>query len=465
VTAPHAASVRFGRLERRGLLLGLSASQVGTLGSGLVVLLVAEYAAGVAGVLVTAPVWGLLAAVALTPVRGRPVVEWLPVVTHWAARRALRATIHLSRPRHMDPESLVLPGVAARLTVTASPATGAALIRDARSGTVTAIVELSGRGFLLEDAGTQDRRVAGWARFLASLAQQPAVVRIQLLHRRLPGGAARVRRWWARHACADAPWASRVVAELLADPAEDSDRLECLLAVALRVRRGSLTAIERQLATLVDALAAAELDVRGWVTPRRLRRVLRAAYDPEGAARAEDVELAGPLVGPMGLAEDWSHVRTDSACHATFWVSEWPHSEVHPSFLRPLLLAPGARRALTLLAEPLPPDKALREIRRAKAEQLADAAQRARIGQVEDEASRAAAADLARREQELVAGHGDLRFVGLLTVTAATPSELDAACAATEAAAAQAACELRRLVGQQAQAHAAAALPLARGLL
>ena len=48
--------------------------------------------------------------------------------------------------------------------------------------------------------------------------------------------------------------------------------------------------------------------------------------------------------------------------------------------------------------------------------------------------------------------------------TAADADQLDAACAEVEVAAGQAGCELRRLVGQQAQAFAAAALPLGRGL-
>ena len=95
----------------------------------------------------------------------------------------------------------------------------------------------------------------------------------------------------------------------------------------------------------------------------------------------------------------------------------------------------------------------------------ASAAQRLRIGQVEDEATRAEVEDLVRREQELVAGHGDMRFTGLVTVTAPTLDELEAACAATEAAAAQSLCEVRRLVGQQGLAHLAGAVPLARGVL
>ena len=236
---------------------------------------------------------------------------------------------------------------------------------------------------------------------------------------------------------------------------------------------GSAT-IDQQLAAFHTTLVAADLDVRGWVTPRMLHRVVRSAYDPAGAALfhngpAETSAVSraarrAPL-GPMGVAESWDSVRSDSAHHSVYWIAEWPRSDVHPGFLQPLLLAPGVRRTFTLIAEPLSPAKALREIRRAKVERTADAAQRARIGRLEDESTRAEASDLIRREQDLVAGHGDLRFAGFITVTAADRQGLDAACAATEFSAAQAMCELRRLVGQQLQAHASVCLPLGRSLL
>ncbi len=69
-----------------------------------------------------------------------------------------------------------------------------------------------------------------------------------------------------------------------------------------------------------------------------------------------------------------------------------------------------------------------------------------------------------QRERELVAGHTDLLFAGFLAVTASTKDELDGAVAEMQRAAIQAGCETRRLVGQQTQAFAAAALPLGRGL-
>jgi hypothetical protein len=69
-----------------------------------------------------------------------------------------------------------------------------------------------------------------------------------------------------------------------------------------------------------------------------------------------------------------------------------------------------------------------------------------------------------RQEADLTAGHGVLRYTGLIAVTAPSTNELDTAVAAIEQAAIQASCETRLLVGQQAQAFTAAALPLCRRL-
>ena len=477
MTAPAPATVRFGRLERRGVLLGLSGAQLMMLGTAVSVAVVAEYAAGALGVVASAPVWLLCSVLALVSVAGRPLMAWAPIVGDWTARRSLRRTAHVARPMRGEPgDGLVLPGIPGTLNVVSSAATGAVHVVDPRSGTVTAILELRGRGFILEDPGAQDRRVGGWGSVLASLCQQPDIVRIQVLHRTGRGGAAGAHRWWAEHAMADAPFASRILADLLADAEETTDRQECVLAVAMRAPRGrgrgrdrDWSGIDQQVAALTDALHATDLDVQGPVTPGRLSALLRAAYDPETSylpARGDGHDSpVSQWVGPMGVVESWDRLRTDSAHHIVYWVQEWPRSDVHATFLRPVLLAPGARRTFTLIAEPLAPGKALRDIRRAKVEHTADAAQRARIGRVEDASTAAEAGDLVRREQDLVAGHGDLRFAGLITVSAATPEELEAACLATEAAAAQAMCELRRLVGQHGQAHAAASLPLARGLL
>lgn len=85
-----------------------------------------------------------------------------------------------------------------------------------------------------------------------------------------------------------------------------------------------------------------------------------------------------------------------------------------------------------------------------------------KIGQIEDAAQTAEYHDVLKQEADLTAGHGVLRYTGLIAVSAPTIDELDAAVSAIEQAAIQASCEVRRLVGQQAQAFTTAALPLCR---
>lgn len=468
-TTTQPTSVRFGRLERRGVLLGLTGAQLAVAALAVVIATAAVYVGGEVGLALSSLGWGPLLIAATVSVGGRPVVRWVPLLADWATRRATGRTAAVASARApRRPDTLMLPGIAGRMAVATAPRVGAALVVDRRAGTAVAIARVVGSGFVLADPATQDHRVAGWGRVLAALCQQPAIVRLQVLHRTLPAQPAN--RTWRQDADPDAPWSSRVLADLLAGV--PGERNETLLALAVRIPRGrgrvlgvaQLGEIERHLSALGDSLAAADLRVQSWVGPTDLAATLRDGYDPTTGTSAASA-APGTLQGPMGISEHWDHLRSDGAVHAVYWVAEWPRSDVHPGFLQPLLLAPGTWRAVTLLAEPLPPARALREIRRAKAEHLADAAQRARIGQVEDEATRAEQSDLVRREAELVAGHGDLRFTGLVTVTAPTLDELAAACATTEAAAAQALCEIRRLVGQQGQAHAAGALPLARRLL
>ncbi len=455
--------VRFGRLERRGLLLGLTGAQVGLVGVALVTVVAAGVAAGPAGILLGAPVWAAALAWALVPVGGRPLVEVLPTAAGWAARRLTRSHHDLAAPAAASvPESVAVPGLSSRVRVTADDH-GAALVRCSRGpgAPVTFIAEVRGRGFLLESSAAQDRRVAAWGRLLGSLCQLPNVVGAQVLHRAIPAAGQEIRQWWAGQVAPSSPWAEQIVADLVEDIKTDT-QLQVLVAIALRPRRADIAGTR---AALCENIEAAELDLVSWLTPDQIGALVRTAYDPASAAR--QVVGAGTRIEhsrPMGVTDQWSHVRSDSAFHATYWVSEWPRAATHPSFLRPLLFGTGLQRTFTLLARPLPPGKSLREIRRARAEQVADASTRARVGRVEEEAHRAAAAELTRREEDLIAGHGDLRFTGLLAVSAPTLGELAEACASTETAAAQAGCELRRLVGQQVQAYAVASLPLGRGL-
>ena len=480
VEEPTVGTVRFGRRGSRGVLLGLSAPRVVALVCAFVVVLPALYVGGGQAVAWTTPLWGTAIASAFVPVAGRRAVEWLPVAGHWALRRAMHQNVYgvrVLRPRPAG--TLALPGDAAALRLHLDEVSGAAMLHDPHAGTLTAVAKVRHSAFVLLGPADQARRVAAWGRVYATLAQSGRIARVQVLERTLPDSGQAVQQHWADHGLVDGSWAARCYAELVKAAGPASERHDTTISISLdmaRARRairseggglaGAAVVLRQELTTLTAALRTAEITVEGWSTPADLAVMLRQAYDPAACATLDrhqvgrDPSTAGPVV----VEEHWDHLRTDTGLHAVYWISEWPRSEVFPSFLSSILLSAGVRRSTSIVAQPLTASEAMRSIRKERVEYQTDAAQRQRIGQLTDYATEQEWADVNQRERELVSGHGDLRFAGFLCVTADDEAGLQAARASIEQSAIQAGCETRLLVGQQAQAFTAAALPLCRGI-
>ena len=108
--------VKFSRLTRRGVLLGLSLAQLITLATGVLSVVGALYAGGGLLLAYTAPVWVIAACLTWIPVAGRPAVEWLPVAVWWLWRTTGGQLLYRRRvvkPRPVG--TLALPGDQARL--------------------------------------------------------------------------------------------------------------------------------------------------------------------------------------------------------------------------------------------------------------------------------------------------------------------------------------------------------------
>ncbi|MFD2796380.1 SCO6880 family protein [Promicromonospora vindobonensis] len=97
---------------------------------------------------------------------------------------------------------------------------------------------------------------------------------------------------------------------------------------------------------------------------------------------------------------------------------------------------------------------AARQLRRKKTDCITQAAQRARVGQIEGVNQVVEYDDVLTQEAELAAGHGVLRATGLITVRAPDLDALDHDVAALEQAAIQAGCETWRLCERQSLALA-----------
>lgn len=471
--------VKFSRLTRRGVLLGLSVAQLITLGVALGAVVFAVYSGGGMLLAYTAPIWVTCLALTWIPVGGRPLVEWLPVGFWWLWKTTGGQFLYRRRIVKPRPEgTLALPGDMARLREYTDPTSGACMIHDPHGPTLTVICEVTHPAFILLDPGEQERRVTAWGRVLATACRSGRIATLQVLERTLPDSGTGLAEWWAEHGTHDHTWAATTYAELIERAGPAGERHATTISLSLDMRaaahqiktagggiKGAAAVLRQEMATLTTALRSADLHPSGWLTAGEVAVILRSAYDPAVASALERHGTIGrelATAGPVAVTETWGNLRTDSAYHAVLWISEWPRSLVYPGFLAPVALSSGIQRSLSLLYTPLRSDVAAKDIRKKKVEYISDAHQRARIGQIEDASQTAEYHDVLQQESELTAGHGVLRYSGLIAVTAPTETELESAIAAIEQAAIQASCETRRLVGQQAQAFTAAALPLTR---
>ncbi|MFD6076860.1 SCO6880 family protein [Streptomyces hydrogenans] len=478
-------TVKFPTRSRRGILLGLTLPQLVLVSSTLAVLLATVVTAGLLGAVVLAPLW--LTTAVLVGVRrdGRSLIDWAPLAGRFAHRRRTGQTLWRTRPvsRPRVEGLLHLPGTAASLRV-ATADSGAAAVHDPHTQTLTAVARVSSRAFALLDPATQTANVSAWGRALAGIARTGRISTVQVLERTVPNSGDSLTRHWTEHGNPHAPIAGQIYTELLASAGPAAAPHEAYLAIALDLKAakrlisqaggglaGAFTVMEQTTSSVAQAARNAGLTVSGWLGPQEIAAVLRTAYDPAATAHLQQWSATGQAeadpaaAGPVAQVEEADRLVTDSARHATFWIENWPRTETSPGFLHSLMFSAGVRRTFSLIYAPQGIDSALRDVQRRKAAIIADASERQRRGQVDSEADSVEYADVKTREKQLISGHADVALTGLLTVSADTDQDLDAACTQIETAAADAQVDLRRLIYQQADAFITAALPLARSTL
>ncbi|MEU2231251.1 SCO6880 family protein [Streptomyces vietnamensis] len=478
-------TVKFPTRSRRGILLGLTLPQLVLVSSTLAVLLATVVTAGLLGAIVLAPLW--LTTAVLVGVRrdGRSLIDWAPLAGRFAHRRRTGQTLWRARPvsRPQVEGLLHLPGTAAALRV-ATADSGAAAVHDPHGQTLTAVARVSSRAFALLDPAAQNSNVAAWGRALAGIARTGRVATVQVLERTVPDSGDSLARHWTEHGNPQAPVAGQIYTELLGSAGPAAAPHEAYLAIALDLKAakrlisqaggglaGAFTVMEQTTSSVAQAARNAGLTVSGWLGAREIAAVLRTAYDPAATAHLQQWSATGQAeadpaaAGPVAQVEETDRLITDSARHATFWIENWPRTETTAGFLHSLMFSAGVRRTFSLIYAPQGIDSALRDVQRRKAAIIADASERQRRGQVDSEADSVEYADVKTREKQLISGHADVALTGLLTVSADTNQDLDAACTQIETAAADAQVDLRRLIYQQADAFTTAALPLARSTL
>lgn len=456
----------FGPRDRRGLIAGVRTGQLVVIAAALTLAVLGLYALRGAARALSGVVVLFGTVIAFYPIAGRTLEEWVPVAARFSsagARGARRQTVRPARtPR--------APSVLSSFRVLELPfddERSLAALHDARFGVLSAVLSAEGDAFALRDEAERARLVDAWASVLSSSAHGAAPFRLQWIVRSVPDAAEELRDrivagWGGVPPSAAIAGARDSYEGLVATARERATRHETLLVIGVRAATSPTRA-----AAAAPVLAAA---VTAYV--QRLRdvgiRVLGLASAPGLRAMVRRGFDASPVLGdvrwpwPVDLEESWGSLRTDGSWHATYWIAEWPRHEVNSAFLLPLLASSGDRRSLSVVMAPVPPEKAIRAVERARTSVVADAELRRRHGFALTARTRREQQAVLSREGELAEGHAAYRFSGYVTVSAATPSELEEACSRTEQAGALARLELRRLYGSQAEAFCCT-LPAARG--
>ena len=267
------APVKFSRLTRRGLLLGLSLSQVIVLGLGAAALVGALYTAGGKGLLLAGPVCGFCALLVWVPIGGRKAIEWVPLAGHWALRFFLGQTVYrwrVTKPRPAG--TLALPGDAAALRQYLDPDTGAVMVHDPHHNTLTALVEVTHPSFILLDPDEQQRRVTSWGRVLATVCRSGRIASLQMLERTVPDSGTGLEQWWAAHGTDDGSRVATTYRELIERAGPTAERHVTTLSLSLDMKaaarairsaghgmRGTAAVLRAEMRTLTSALRAADL--------------------------------------------------------------------------------------------------------------------------------------------------------------------------------------------------------------
>jgi hypothetical protein len=475
---------RFGPLERRGIFGAVRPGQaIVILAGGMAGIGVLDQAPSALGAVIATGLFGLAVLVAVAPLGRRTAQEWGPIGARFLGRRGLGRTWFRS-PGPTSGSSQAKPPPALReVTIAQAPYRDRSIgvISERRGKRLTAVLACRVVSFTLLDPEAQERRLARWGLVLSGAAAT-AVRRIQWIERTVPAQGDELARWVAAERDPHVPLRGTPLIdsylELIDTTARVTQEHEILVAVqvdAARVRdRGSdgvTRALIEQTERLAQGLEAAQVSVLGALSPGQLARATRTAFDPYSGSELAVLETADPErdglpeaeAWPVGCQESWEHYRSDGALHTTYWIGAWPRVEVSPMFMDALLGRSSAVRTVAVTLEPIPIDRSTRDAEAAVTRDQADRELRRRFGQSDTARQRQAEEATMRRESELAAGHGEVRFAGFITVTGRDPDDLRRACAEVHEHAARARLELHRMYGQQADAFTFT-LPLCRGL-
>jgi len=496
ITEEGAPRVRFAARERRGVFLGLTFLQLVVIGAAVAVVLSTLF-------IDTSAIWAVLPIVAvvvffaLATYRREPVI----VIAAQAARyirRSLtgqttfrrdvwfRVTVASLNVGHAQVAAVtpvvaskfLLPGALGDVQIVQIPGAGG-FIYNARGRLASVTVKVGSKAWALRDKGTQEAAYEGFVEWLSSLESLPGVrettIRIRVdrassnelrdyllvrenEHNPQVTAELREQYWALTRAASKRSMGFTNYITLTFDTA--------LLNSAIRDAGKGLTGLaavlKERVVGIETSMEHARLTPSGWLTADELDELNALSADPVASAtrREQDSEIVSAPSPVMGIDEGWDAIRVDESWHQTFWVAEWPRTDVRTGFLEPLLYAGDATRVITLQVRPVATHKALAQLNRAQSDMETAATIRMKLSSRIPLTHLREEEDLAVREHDLVDGFGDVQYRGFVTISAESKDALAKARTDIEQASHPARLVLASMSGQQAAGFVTAALPV-----
>jgi hypothetical protein len=477
--------------DRTGQLLGKSTTQLAVL--GLAVALGALSATIRGPLLIGLPIAAALALVGVAPWKHqRPLVEQLGALAAYALTpKVWSARLDLLTSAATKPQ---LPPQMAGLVLhemTDAKGREVCLIEDQKVGHLSVAVRVVGRRFALASNEEQDAMLGEWAAALTPFGRRGGpVVGLSWTSWASPTRIEAHRAWMTAVTDPLAPQEARqAYEEVLAATGAHSSSHDVVVTVTVDVARAARSpgqrrgprqgatrraaagaTLLRELTLFTQRLASSGLDASAPLNASEVARVLRERLDPSCVGRLDERgrslgDIAGlvapPNTGPLHCEQRRSSWRTDATMHRALVISEWPRTPVGADWMGTFLLDVDCVRLVSVIFEPLDPVTSTRQVEFAMANHEGDLSHRDEKRRVITGQARRRGHNIARREEQLLDGHIEFRYLGLVVVSAPDEEALDRATEAVTEAGARCRMELRPVDGQHAAA-VVAALPLGR---
>ncbi|WP_256098398.1 SCO6880 family protein [Streptomyces agglomeratus] len=390
--------------------------------------------------LVTLPVTGAVLALAAARRHGMSALAYYWAKVSW--RRAARFDgTSYRRLLLPHPYALDLPGVGASSTLIKAhdPTTGKSVgvVHDRATGRMTISTLLAPGGSLMAPTGAVQSSLRTWSSVLDAMSTDDQIKGASVTIQITPGAGKALGDDVKARKDPNAPkLAKQIIDELVRTTPHATASVTPWMSVTVDPSASVNPPVDlaEQVAEALKVVDSIDLSGTGTDIERRatdidLRRLVRAAYDPDvfNARDAEFEDLSWSECGPQAADDGWEEYAHDGGVSLSWVLREMPRRPIAYSVLLPLL-APGRfQRRITLAYRVLDPYEGEAVLER----EISHAHQRAQAtAEVKGRAKYSQKADAQRAERaaaQVAGGSQVVDWTLMVTVTARSATDLPAA--------------------------------------